>query len=91
MKRSYMRKSTPKRGRKVGNYSGKVRLYGKDLTLLRLNVFTRARGLCEKCGVFVDWDSGHMHHKRHRSLGGSDSMRNCVFLCPICHGKQHNQ
>ena len=80
----------------VGKYSGKVRLYGKALTDLRQRVYERAGGWCElmiakDCWRSTTWDAGHMHHKRHRSLGGSDTMRNCVWSCPSCHRKEHNQ
>jgi 5-methylcytosine-specific restriction endonuclease McrA len=40
---------------------------------------------CEYCGAIVTSDSGHMHEKVLRSLGGEVSMDNCVLLCKRCH------
>lgn len=74
---------------KVGHFTGKVRLKGEALEALRRQIFVEAVGKCQKCGVFAGWYFGHMHHKVHRSLGGSDSLENCIWLCPKCHGGEH--
>ena len=63
---------------------------------LRRKVYERSGGWCESkiaddCWRSVTWDTGHMHHKKHRSLGGSDTMRNCIFICPACHRKEHGR
>ncbi len=56
--------------------------------------FERANGRCEICGkqlVFGNrgrnggrgsWEA---HHKRPRSEGGSDTIKNCMVLCYQCH------
>ena len=81
---------------KVGKHTGKIRLYGARLEGLRRKVYERSGGWCESkiaddCWRSVTWDTGHMHHKKHRSLGGSDTMRNCIFICPACHRKEHGR
>jgi len=103
MKRSTPLRKTPMRSKQrsrktktVGKYSGKIRLYGIELTALRAEVFARCHGKCEmrssaECWGIADWTNGHMHHKIHRSLGGSDTLENCVWSCPSCHRKEHNQ
>lgn len=85
-----------KRNRKeerIGKFTKKIRLSGPKLTALRQKVYDRAGGICEVgragCGGFAGWDYGHMHHKQHRSLGGSDSLDNCAWSCPHCHREEH--
>lgn len=94
MKRSPIRPKRHKSGTKVGK-TGRVRKYGADMAELRAEVYDRAAGLCEikaaGCEKYAGWLSGHMHHVRHRSLGGSDSLENCQWSCPSCHRKEHNQ
>lgn len=56
------------------------------LARLRLAVFDRANGRCEKCGLHTPSD---LHHMR----GGSgrrreaQTMGNCVALCRACHAE----
>ena len=58
------------------------------------NAFERANGCCEICGkrlVFGNrgrnggrgsWEA---HHKKPKSEGGTDTLRNCMILCYQCH------
>jgi hypothetical protein len=41
---------------------------------------------CARCGRA---DSLHVHHRRKRSQGGSDSFANLVTLCSACHDWVH--
>lgn len=41
---------------------------------------------CHQCGSRGPL---HVHHKRHRSRGGSNRPRNLVTLCVDCHTKEH--
>ncbi len=43
---------------------------------------------CRVCGRWAH-DKGHTHHIRYRSLGGEDSLENCILLCPECHEDEH--
>ena len=40
--------------------------------------------LCEQCGQ----EAVDIHHKRRRSLGGSDEIDNLIALCRECHDKE---
>lgn len=40
---------------------------------------------CEYCDCTLTPNSGHMHEKVLRSLGGEISMENSVFICYRCH------
>jgi 5-methylcytosine-specific restriction endonuclease McrA len=42
---------------------------------------------CELCGEKRQLD---LHHKIHRSQGGTDKPDNLMFLCRMCHMKFHN-
>jgi hypothetical protein len=102
MKRSGPIKRKSCTGEKIGKHTGKIRLYGPELIELRRAVFDRScpigegYGICELrypgvCERWASWSRGEMHHKVHRSLGGSDTLENCVWACPSCHRKAHNQ
>ena len=75
---------------------GKQFLFGRDIEILRAQVFLRDSSRCtgegedgERCNRRVDWDTGHLHHVIPRGRGGSDEMGNTVTLCGACHGKLH--
>ena len=95
MKRSGRIKPKRKSGIKVGKHTGKIRLYGAKLMELREKVYDRSMGVCELklkgCEWYAGWKSGELHHKVHRSLGGSDTIDNCLFVCKSCHRKEHSQ
>ena len=73
----------------------KVRLNGREMAELRQNVFARSEMICEndlggkRCSERLTWNSFHLHHREHRSLGGSDSMENCLAVCFACHQAHH--
>lgn len=58
-------------------------------------VISHANGKCESCsnrGPFQLSDGSwflEVHHVKHLSLGGSDTVENCVALCPNCHREIH--
>lgn len=71
------------------------RLKGEALERLRRECFERAGGLCQlrislDCTVWSGWDFGHMHHEKHKSLGGKDESSNVLWACPTCHWLEHN-
>ena len=82
----------------VGKVTGKIRLDAKGMVELRAACYDRSRGQCEmiredtgrRCPHLVGWITGELHHKVHRSLGGSDDMQNCIFVCKTCHHDEHN-
>lgn len=53
---------------------------------VRALVVSRAGGVCERCGAA--W-AAHVHHRKLRSQGGSDSPANLAALCLPCHGWCH--
>lgn len=73
----------------------KVRLNGKEMAALRYQVLDRAEKRCEnsfngkRCANVVSWNTYHLHHLQHRSLGGSDTKENCLCLCMDCHLGHH--
>jgi hypothetical protein len=64
-------------------------LYKHAVASIRWQVFDRCDGFCDKCGKRVGEDEGHMHEKIWRGQGGEISLSNSVFLCPLCHFKEH--
>ena len=49
----------------------------------------RQRGSCKDCGKRLRGDSGHLHHKKPLSMGGTNDLRNLVLLCNQCHQARH--
>jgi len=93
MKRSPLkrkRRLRPKRKRaRMLWRTGRVMLDAQGMADLRSAVFARSGGRCEQCGRRISWARFHLHHKRKRSQGGSDSEENCTALCLVCHGREH--
>ncbi|ELM6650436.1 TPA: HNH endonuclease signature motif containing protein [Vibrio vulnificus] len=58
-------------------------------------VLNRARGFCELCKTEAPFTTVtgnpylEVHHVKHLSLGGTDTVSNCVALCPNCHRALH--
>jgi 5-methylcytosine-specific restriction endonuclease McrA len=80
--------------RKVRAKARPGRLKGDELTSMRLRVFERDLGMCrikksKRCWGFAGWWDGHMHHVKHRSLGGKDELSNLLWGCPPCHAEEH--
>ncbi len=71
-----------------------VATWGRDKYVKEL-AKTRADGICELCkepAPFVASDGKpflETHHIKWLSRGGSDTIENCVALCPNCHRKMH--
>lgn len=63
----------------------RIRLKGKAMEALRVEVFARDKGICQNCGKYVSWYNGHLTHIKSRGAGGDDSMENCLWKCPDCH------
>jgi 5-methylcytosine-specific restriction endonuclease McrA len=51
-------------------------------------VLDRDNWRCQKCGAVKDLQ---IHHQRHRSQLGNDSLENLVTLCAYCHMEEHEQ
>jgi hypothetical protein len=69
-----------------------VYLFGDDVTALRVQIFHAAHGLCWKCGQWVGWFDGEMHHRK----GGLGRQRcycieNQAWSCAGCHRPEHMQ
>jgi 5-methylcytosine-specific restriction endonuclease McrA len=61
---------------------------------VRRECYERDEGICQlrlsaNCWRSASWEHGHMHHKRHRSLGGKDVLENVAWSCPPCHAAHH--
>lgn len=53
------------------------------------DLLIRANGRCERCKQLPDFRGMHKHHKKHRSQGGKDDMKNIILLCAKCHAAEH--
>lgn len=76
--------------------SGRMRLKGEALALLRLECITRDRGRCRECSALVsdalpDWHplKFQMAHIVSRGAGGADIIGNVLTLCGEDHRAQH--
>jgi 5-methylcytosine-specific restriction protein A len=55
----------------------------------------RAGGTCEGCGQSAPFQRAdgtpylEVHHRRHLSDGGEDTVENAIALCPNCHRERH--
>ena len=58
---------------------------------VREYVLTRDKFSCALCGKKKKNEPLHVHHKQHRSNGGSDHHTNLVTLHGSCHEKVHAQ
>jgi 5-methylcytosine-specific restriction endonuclease McrA len=71
------------------------RQHEKARAICRLNVYNRAFGCCQRCGVPLkllpsqarhEFEIAHVHEEPARSLGGDPTNpRDCVCLCYKCH------
>jgi len=56
-------------------------------------IFRRANGLCESCGmklsIYIPPVLANIHHKIPKSRGGTDFLENLELLCPYCHMQRH--
>ena len=77
---------------------GIVRLKGKALARLRVDCYTRDKGICQDCGIFTyfyprfagDPEAYDMAHIVSRGAGGSDFLSNIRCLCHACHMAEHS-
>ena len=71
---------------KAVGHRGKQRL--EALATFRDAVLKASGGFCERCRQFHG-DRLHAHHRRPRSLGGTDHVANGVAMCAPCHLAAH--
>lgn len=95
MKRTRLNPISKKRRERSGKPGklGRVRLYGLELTKLRLACLVRDKYRCVKCGKSVTWESFEMAHIQSRGAGGSDVLENVQTMCggpEGCHQLSHN-
>lgn len=53
---------------------------------VKLAAFKRAKGKCEKCGMWLHVGRVHYDHVTPDGLGGEPTLENCAVLCKWCHG-----
>lgn len=94
---SYQQKAKLKKPDGIGEPKAK---YGSSLIYERSAqvkawVLNRAGGFCELCGEEAPFSTHagkpylEVHHVKRLSFGGSDTITNCVALCPNCHRALH--
>lgn len=72
---------------------GREHLFGADMSARRKEVWIRSKGFCEMpmCQRNISEETFEMHHDKHRSKGGDDSMANLLASCRRCHTAHHNR
>lgn len=69
-------------------YNGEYKL----APAIRWRVLLRDNGTCADCKKKgVGNGDLHVHHIKHRSEGGKDTLRNLITLCVRCHRKRHKK
>ena len=103
MKRTPLQRKTRLRARRskpevrIGKHTGKVRLTGRALELLRHACWGRDHLRCKECGLETYWKprwegdplAYDMAHVVSRGAGGSDTLENVRTLCHRCHMREH--
>ena len=56
-----------------------------DIRKLRKEVYARAGGRCDLCGLPLSEYAFEAHHRKKRSQGGLDEATNLVALHSVCH------
>lgn len=95
-------KNTEARAKRLASASKKPKIkITKTLTFDRnpdvvAEILHQANGSCQQCGVFAPFfrksDNTpylEVHHKIPLALGGEDTVKNTIALCPNCHRKAH--
>jgi hypothetical protein len=90
--RTFFKTSPPKYDKQISTLSDwEIRRLERESR--KLEVFNRAKGSCEACGmklsIYIPPVLAHIHHKIFKSRGGNDSLDNLEFLCPYCHMQRH--
>ena len=67
----------------------RLKLSVKEYQELRKKACKRAMSSCEKCFAWCPLSNGHLHHKKTRGAGGDDKLENVIWLCYLCHDKNH--
>lgn len=83
-----MNRTTPRKGLKrspIRKVSTKQAKRNRELT----KIPPPEDGRCQKCGQLPDFRGLSKHHKIFRSHNGSDDRSNLIWLCGICHDKEH--
>lgn len=74
-------KLMPKKHRKTKEVASKT-----EFRKMRLKALERDKHKCIQCGSAYNIN---VHHKKHRSEGGDNSLRNLETLCYYCHMEKH--
>ena len=63
--------------------------YEKDLDRARPTLHQRSKGLCEVRLPGCQGNAVHPHHRKRRSQGGTNELRNLLDTCRACHDQAH--
>ena len=66
----------------------RIKLDPESYALLKNQILERDGWRCQDCGSF---ENLQVHHLKPRSRLGSDTMRNLITLCALCHEKRHGR
>jgi len=98
IRRTWLRRKSRKS--RVLTRTGRVILDSRGISALRLAVYERAEGRCEKvkdgkrCNRVANWSGwkhGELRHIVWRSHGGSDTAENTQWNCWECHNAEHQK
>lgn len=67
----------------VTDIFGKTESRKPILSSVKTQVYKRARGCCESCGLKLKKSEGDFHHWRTPNI--SPTAKTVQFLCPLCH------
>lgn len=68
--------------------------YPPDWNIRKWIVKRRDCYTCQKCGkdlYYCKEGYGHVHHIKPLSIGGTNEIKNLIYLCSECHKKVHNE
>lgn len=100
----HLSKNTSHRKRKerlenANNYPEEIEIRSRGFKRNPDVVFTvlnRANGICERCGNKAPFNRKkdntpylEVHHKIQLSVGGEDTVKNAIAVCPNCHRELH--
>jgi 5-methylcytosine-specific restriction endonuclease McrA len=86
-------KPRPRKSLAPGRMKPSREEYRTELQRIRGELCDISKGLCERCGLWVEPGCGHVHH----TISGSgkrrqqQSVETCAFLCPSCHRALHRE
>jgi len=58
--------------------------------IIRGRIIKRDKSTCRRCSVPVGGALCHVHHITYANIGTPKEKDDCLTLCIVCHGNEHN-